>query len=292
MGAQMTRSSSFSPSITESQKRALITLLGDEDPLVYRAVRGKLLSFGTAAGEWVRAHRLSNDPVLRRRSLEILEHFARAEADDQFLAFCLNQGEELNLEQGIWLLVRTRYPDVNPEAYAALLDSYAGELALRTKSLKSGREILAVFREFFFEILRFSGNEHNYYEPENSYFNRVLDRRTGNPISLSLLYLLLARRLQLPIAGIGLPGHFICRYQSSTEEMFVDAFNRGKLLTKADCIRYLAENYPGYQEGFLTPISTRRILLRVCSNLHQAYSNQDSTAEVERLQRYLVALAR
>src|SRR5690606_39368836 len=66
--------------------------------------------------------------------------------------------------------------------------------------------------------LGFRGNEQNYYDPANSYFNRVIDRRTGNPISLCLLFMLLGRRLEMPIAGIGFPGHFLCRYQTSQEE--------------------------------------------------------------------------
>jgi len=75
---------------------------------------------------------------------------------------------------------------------------------------------LVRMNEFIFGSLGFTGNMENYYDPENSYLNRVVDRRTGNPINLCLVYLMLARRLRLPIAGIGLPGHFICRFQSTS----------------------------------------------------------------------------
>src|SRR5438876_1144393 len=80
--------------------------------------------------------------------------------------------------------------------------------------------VLGVINQHLFTELGFHGNEQNYYEPDNSYLNRVLDRRTGNPISLCLIYLLIARRLRLPIAGIGMPGHFLVRYQSSTAEIY------------------------------------------------------------------------
>src|SRR5438552_915954 len=86
----------------------------------------------------------------------------------------------------------------------------------------------------------------------------------GQPASLCLVYLLVARRLHLPVAGIGMPGHFVCRYQSTTEEVFIDAFNGGKLLTKADCIKYLHSTGYGLKEDFLGPLSSRRILLRTC----------------------------
>ena len=114
----------------------------------------------------------------------------------------------------------------------------------------------------------------------------------GNPISLCLVYLLLASRLQLPVTGIGLPGHFVCRYQSSSAEIYIDPFNRGKLLTKGDCIQYLLQSNYSVREDYLTPVSPRRLLLRVCGNLHQFYLHLEQNESAIRLQRYLVALAR
>src|SRR5258708_5811759 len=224
---------------SDREKAALISLLVDEDAAIYRLVRDKILSCGPGATEWLKPHTLSSDPVLRRRAQEITQHFAREKADDRFLAFCLSEGNDLNLEQGAWLLAQTQYPDINIEAYQALFDSYAGELLERVDLRSEADQLLAAFNEYVFGELEFKGNEQNYYDPENSYLNRVLDRRTGNPINLCLVYLLLARRLRLPIVGIGLPGHFICRYQSSAAEIYVDVFQRGTCLTKADCVQHL-----------------------------------------------------
>src|ERR1700756_79939 len=117
--------------LSESQKAALVNLLGDDDPTINQAVRDKILSCGDAATEWLRPHTLSSEPALRRRAQEIIHHFARRAADDRFLAFCLREGNDLNLEQGAWLLAQTQYPDINLEAYQALFDSYAGELRER-----------------------------------------------------------------------------------------------------------------------------------------------------------------
>lgn len=278
--------------LSESQWKALVNLLGDDDPAIYRTVRDKILSFGEEAGQWLRPHRLSEDPLLRRRAREIVQHFDRQEADTWFLAFCLKHGEEFNLEEGIWLLALTQYPDINVEAYRALLDHFASELRERIDFNETHKEILTTINNYIFDELGFSGDEENYYDPQNSYLNRVIDRRKGNPINLSLLYLLLARRLQLPMAGIGLPGHFICRYQSTSDEIYVDAFHHGKFLTKADCIQYLVSGSHGLQDEFLAPVSTRRVLMRICSNLHQIYSQMELSEETTRLQRYLVALAR
>jgi regulator of sirC expression with transglutaminase-like and TPR domain len=275
----------------EAQRRALISLLADDDSSVYQTVRQKLLSYGSEVAEWVKPETLSNNPVLRRRALEIQDHFARQTADEQFLRFCQVQGEEFDIEQGALLLARTQYPRINPIGYTALLDDFATELRERLDLNGPAEYILHVVNDYLFDELKFVGNEKDYYDPENSYLNRVLDRRTGNPISICLTYLLVTKRLRLPMAGIGLPGHFLCRYQNSRYEIYVDAFNRGKSLSRADCIKYLMKIRHRLDESYLAPVTPRRILLRMCANLHQIYTQTKAVAETERLQKYLVALA-
>jgi len=276
----------------EKHRKALVSLLADEDPKVYRTVRQTILSYGPASSVWLREHALSSDPVLRRRASEIIDHFSRQDADTQFLAFCLNQGEDFDLEQGVLLLCRTQYPRINLEAYSALLDNHAGELRQRLDLNGLPEQIIRVINDYLFRELKFAGDEQNFYDPENSYFNRVLDRRIGNAITLSLLYLLLARRLRLPMAGIGLPGHFLCRYQSSRAEMYIDPFKGGRVLVKADCVKMVMQLQHRFDDSFLAPFSARRVLQRICAGLHQVYSQQKAPLQAERLQRYLVALAK
>lgn len=278
--------------LSQSQKAAFLTLLADDDPTVYRVVREKILSYGPGAAEWLRAHTLSREPALRRRAQEVVMFFDRQAADTQFLTFCVKHGQDLDLEQGAWLLAQTRYPDINVSGYQALLDSYAQDLRERLDVTDKPVEVLATLNDYLFGELGYAGNDQDYYDPENSYLNRVVDRRTGNPINMCLFYLLVARRLVLPITGIGLPGHFICRYQSSSEELYIDAFSKGKLLTKADCVQYLLQGKYSLKNDYLAPVTPRRLLLRACANLHQIYVHQDQEEEATRFQRYLVALGR
>jgi regulator of sirC expression with transglutaminase-like and TPR domain len=277
---------------TPERRAALLILLGDENAEVYQAVREQILAEGNAAGEWLRPYVLSDDPLLRKRVQEILRHVNKQTSDNHFLTFCLNHGEEFDLEAAAWSLAQTQFPEINVEAYQAMLDGYAH--ALRERVDRHGRvnTMLAKINEYLFDELGFKGNEKNYYEPDNSYMNRVLDRRTGNPITLCLFYMLLVRRLQLPVTGIGLPGHFICRHQSAGGEIYVDVFNRGRLLTKADCVHYLVRGNYDLREEYLAPLSPRRIFLRICSNLHQIYLELGQKDDATRFQRYLVALAR
>lgn len=278
--------------LPESQKSALLKLLADEDAGIYQSIRQKILSYGPSSADWLRPHLLTRDPVLRRRVQEIVLRFDRQAADDRFLGFCLRHGEEFDLEAGAWMLAQTEFPDINTEAYGALLDSFASDLKQRLEKGEGPRETLGKINDYLFRELGFAGNEANYYDPENSYLNRILDRRVGNPISLCLLYMLLGRRLQLPVAGIGLPGHFICRYQSTVADVYIDVFNRGKLLTKADCVQYLLQGNYSVRDDYLAPVSARRMLLRMCGNLHQIYLHLEQAEPATRVQRYLVALTR
>jgi regulator of sirC expression with transglutaminase-like and TPR domain len=276
----------------EKQRKALLNLLCDEDVEVYRTVRQKIISYGPGCLSWVREHALSSDPTLRKRAGEIISHFARQDADTELLAFCLNQGEDFDLERGVLLLARTQYPEINIEGYNALLDDFARDLRERLDLNGEAEQILRGMNEYLFREKKFLGDDKNYYNPENSYINRVIDRRLGNPISLCTIYLLVGRRLKLPMAGIGLPGHFLCRYQSSRAEIYIDAFYGGRLMTKADCIKRVVQQRQKFEDGCLAPVSPRGMLLRMCINLHQIYTQTKAVAQTERLHRYLVALAK
>lgn len=278
--------------LPENQREALVRLLADEDPAVFWEVRQKILSYGPEAMDWLRPHLLSDDPLMRKRVKGLLTHLQRQDADNEFLSFCLRQGDDFDLEDGAMLLAKTSYPTINVEGYSAILDAYAKALKVRLEKVSGARPVLEVISHFIFKELDFSGNEDDYYNPENSYLNKVLDSRTGNPISLSTVLLLLGVRLRLPLAGIGLPGHFICRYQNATDELFIDAFNRGRLVNKADCIRYLHSGHDLLSEKTFIPYTSRRILMRMCANLHQIFQLKEQPDETMRFQRYLVALAR
>src|SRR3954471_13329021 len=87
--------------LSEAQKAALLKLLADDDAAVYHAVRSKIISYGPRVTAWMEPHRLSEDPALRRRTQEIRRHFSRQVADTQFLGFCINHGQDFDLEEGV-----------------------------------------------------------------------------------------------------------------------------------------------------------------------------------------------
>ncbi|RME89810.1 MAG: hypothetical protein D6766_14220 [Verrucomicrobia bacterium] len=275
---------------TPRERAALVALLGDEDPEVFHAVKKRLLECAPESAAWLKEAVLDPDPCVRRHAQEVVRAIARQNADWRFLDFCRRHREEMDLEEGLWLLAATRYPEINIEAYRALLDQFAAELDQRLPRQRRSLACLAVMNDFLFNELRFRGNLEDFHDPDNSYFNRVIDRRTGNPISLCALYWLLARRVGLPVVGVNMPLHFLCRFQTARETVFIDAFNRGKLLTRTDCIRFLQEHGPGFEETALAPATARKTLRRFCLNLQQTYLSRRLTEEAARLGRYLRAL--
>ncbi len=125
-----------------------------------------------------------------------------------------------------------------------------------------------------FEGLGFQGNEKNYYNADNSFLNKVIENRVGIPITLSVIYLAVAQRLDFPMVGIGMPGHFLIRPDFKDAGIFVDSFNRGEVLFEQDCLKRLRRIYQQPVElnpNWLAPVSNRQILARMLNNLKFIY---------------------
>lgn len=275
------------PPLTEGQRDALLKLLADEDLAVAEVARQRLLHEGPSLQPWLKRHALSDNPTLRRRTREILRHFGAAEADARMCAFCRRAGDDLDLEEGVLRLSQTEFPEINPDAYRAVLDDWAQQVAEWMPDDRSDVDaVLAALHTVLFQHLGLRGNEANYYDPDNSYFSRVMDRRTGNPISLCTVALLIGRRLELPLSGIGLPAHFLCRYQTPTREIYLDTFNGGRLLSRTDCIAFVNQLGRPFESAFLQPVSARRMLQRMCTNLEHAYENLELQPQLARVRRY------
>lgn len=270
----------------------MLTLLADDDPSVREAIRVRLVAGGEPVFQFLQRQRLHPVPAIRRRVVELLDQRAAERHDGEFLAYILKQGEQFDFEEGVWCFTQTRHPGINVEAFRAQLDDWAGQVRTTIRISATGEETLTALNTVLFDELGFFGNEVDYYDPANSYVNQVMDRRRGIPISLSAVYLFVARRLGLPVVGIGMPGHFLCRYQTSIEEFYIDPFHRGKLLSRVECKRRIANLAVEYDESHLAPVSSRRMLQRMIANLHLIHKERKQRAEAERLQRYLIALSR
>ena len=178
-------------------------------------------------------------------------------------------------------------PDLDPEPFLRVLDKIASGIAEQLPGSADGREFVRVANDYFFSELGFRGNEIDYNDPRNSCLNYVLDRRTGIPIALSVVYIEVARRVGRPVAGVGLPGHFIVQYNDGEFATYIDPFHSGKLLTDEDC-RQLARDRTGSDADAtaLAPVGNRYIVVRILNNLRSAYFRRkqfDKTVAVTNL---------
>ncbi len=195
--------------------------------------------------------------------------------------------DQIDLARAALLFARDAYPDLDPELYLNQLDEWADDVR---SAVMAAADPIEPLNDFLFGKLRFIGNHLFYNDPLNSYLNKAIDRRVGLPITLSVIYLEIARRLGLPIDGIGLPGHFVVRYAGPNGMQYIDPFYQGRLLTLDDCQQLVTERTDGkstLQPSMLEPVSARHILTRMLNNLKNAQLHQghfdDALPAVERL---------
>jgi regulator of sirC expression with transglutaminase-like and TPR domain len=182
--------------------------------------------------------------------------------------------DDVDLIRAALVIARTEYPDLDVESYASKLEDLARRVAAKAPALES-RETFSALNHVLFEEVNLRGNREDYYDPKNSFLNDVLDRGLGIPITLAIVYMEVARRVGLPLAGVGLPGHFLLKhYEEGGRETLIDCFNRGDVLSRQDCQSRLDEIYSGemrLRPEFLQPISRRQILTRMLNNLKTVY---------------------
>lgn len=273
---------------TDNELRALIVLLGDDDIKTASIARRTLLEARQQARPYLEASREADDPHVRTRVYGILETLRLDELGARIRRFASLPTAWLDLEEGAFLVAESAYPQLDRVMYRDQLDEWARTLAGRLAGVPKGRDTIEAVNTYLFGELGFRGNEDNYYDPDNCYLNRVLDRRVGMPIQLATVYLLLARRLRIPVSGIGMPGHFLLQYNDA---FFIDPFHDGQILTRGDCIQFLVTNGFGYHPSYLSPTPTRFMLVRMLTILIQLYSTNDPE-RAESLSQYRESLTR
>lgn len=191
----------------------------------------------------------------------------------------VGRGDDFDLLVASLVAVEFEYPGIDVSRYVARVDAFAetarslARVAAERGDASRDRQLIALDRTFFGE-LGFRGNQDDYYDPKNSFINEVIDRRTGIPISLSVLYIELGRRLGLDLAGLSFPGHFLVRYQSGDELIFIDPFHQGaRLDVEALEGRLRRVVGPGAElaEEHLEPASRHHMLTRMLTNLAAIY---------------------
>jgi regulator of sirC expression with transglutaminase-like and TPR domain len=260
--------------------RALARLLDDPDGHVQASVRNRLDELGHRAVPHLLSIRDDADaslqPLIDSAIHDLhFEHVLRAWT-------LVMDAPDVNLERGAFLLALYRFPRLDIPAYRRALDDFA-DRARAEVDRASGVERAFVLADVMCDTLGFSGNEDHYYDPNNSYLNQVIDRRLGIPISLSVVYLLLGARLDLPVYGVNLPAHFLVKYVDEHGEAYLDLFSGGEYVSKEACVRFLLKAGVKPRPAYFQAAAPQTILLRMARNVLAIAHETDQARMVDDL---------
>jgi regulator of sirC expression with transglutaminase-like and TPR domain len=277
--------------LDSSEIRSLIKLLDDENDEIVATVKGRLLEKGIVSLPFLEEANADASPLLKERIRSVTEEMASVEVRAQLEQLVQHDASGIDLEAGSLAIARYGYPTENMNWCSETLDGFANELDSKLDSHDDPLDIISNVLSFLSFEKGFKGNTDDYYDPENSYLNRVLERRTGLPISLCIIYLLVAKRLNIPLSGVGMPGHFMLKYEVGEKEIFLDPFRGAKLLSRSDCRDFIEMTGYGFREEYLSSITNRQILERMIRNLVVAYRQKGEMQRVPGLQALLEVLA-
>ena len=222
-----------------------------------------------------------------------------------FVALVAGDDAAIDLAQAALLIARIEYPDLDMQPYLAQLDALARRvravLALPPPDLQpllppelDSLRVLHAMNQILFTEERFQGNQDDYENADNSYFNRVLEQHTGLPITLALLYIEVGKRVGIPIYGVGLPFHFMAGCSLPQGVICIDAFHSGKMLNQQECkeyIRQLARHRIKFSLQWFKPVSHKHFLVRLLNNLKRVYLEKEHYERVLAVCDFILALA-
>ena len=199
--------------------------------------------------------------------------------------------EDIDLARAGFLIAAMEYPELDLDHQFGQLDSLAEGVAGRLNASRDPLFCVNTLSEYLFDELGFQGNLDDYYDPRNSFLNEVLQRRLGIPITLSLVCIEVGKRLDIPLLGVSMPGHFLLRHQGE-ENLYIDPFNKGILLSEEECAQRLQQvtqaNVP-WDPSYLAPVSNRDFVARILRNLKNIYlQRQDHDHAIMTIDRLIV----
>lgn len=294
---QMKHTVGQNPIAEGTELRSLLSLLDDTDTTVTTAVQNKLVSYGSSVVPALREliiqqAELSDDGdenpsiVNARACIRALQTEALSELLEKIIDAHID-ATDIDLEASVFALSRFGYPEIELKKYREKLDS----IALRVHDIfiqvrnASDLTLLLSLNTVFFEQEDFRGATKNYYAPENSYICKLLDQKRGIPISISIIYMLIAERIGAELHGIGMPLHFLVYHPALN--VFIDTFNHGAFISREDCEQFIRQSGFSYSDKMLKKSSNVSIVTRIMRNLIYAHSRYDQKWEAETLQETL-----
>ncbi|MBL7852481.1 MAG: transglutaminase family protein [Cyclobacteriaceae bacterium] len=275
----------------EKEIKALISLLDDEDKQVSAHVEEKLRSLGTQVipfleKEW----EASFNPALQARIEDIIHDLQQDLLKERLMTWYRSEAKDLL--EGMWIVATIQYPDLSLDKLKQELEQIYYETWLEFRADLHPMDQIKVVNSVLFSKLKFGANTKNFHSPGNSMINVVLESRKGNPITLCVIYMLVAQKLKMPVFGVNLPNLFILTYKDSQNAPFyINAFNRGLIFSRQDIENYIHELHLVPQNSFFEPCDNIEIVRRALRNLIMSFEKMGEHAKAEEVKLLLVDIS-
>ncbi len=282
-----------SETLTAKKFRALMRLIDDDDPQVAAAVERELRDGGDEVVQLLENEKGNAESAVKSRIENLITKICvdKLQKEYDVLLDYVSRRDFL-LERGLFMLAKPLYHDIDFARVESVLNELANELRKRISNLEDPYDVVQHVNDFFLNELGFAGNSKDYYNPDNSVIHRVLETRRGIPISLGVIYLLVGRRINLPVFGVGAPAHFLVKFILEGKEIYVDVFNRGRIMSRKDAEEFISGMGFSFEPRFLKDSSDLEILARTCRNLARAFSAADEQPKANVLMELSIELER
>lgn len=276
--------------LDKNEFKALVSLLEDEDEEVNRHVEGKIMSLGSDIIPFLEEQwENSFDPTIQRKIEDMIHTLQFSQLKERFKAWKETDGQ--SLLEGMWLISLYQYPDLELNDLNKEIEQIYYDIWVELKEDLHPYDQIKIINGALFTKLKFRANTKNFHSPNNSFLKSVLESKKGNPISLSVVYMLVAEKLGLPIYGVNLPNLFIITYKNEELQFYVNAFNRGLIFSKKDIDNYLANLNLTPKPIYYEPCSNEDIIKRVLRNLIMAFEKLGEHQKSEEVKELLIEVS-
>lgn len=259
--------------LSEERERAICSLLDDPCPAVQSALGRELERLGDVGISLLRKAARENPGDTRDAALRFLKDLKGPDPAASVVAFI--QSLRYDLETGMFLFNRVLEPDLRLNPIRDFLNSIARRVRELSVTPLSNWEQCKILNRVLFHEFGFRGNVEDFEDPLNSFITPLLQRRKGIPISLSILYLLVADRVGIRLDPVALPGHFLVGCFQDDEAFFIDAFDRGRMMSREELLEELHSQGMQVSSSWFYPTPVAEVLCRVCRNLQRHFTHRN-----------------
>lgn len=265
-------------------------MLDDDDKEIINHVEREIISLGETVIPFLESEWENNfNPVVQKRIEDII-HTLHFELLKGRLVKWKQEGAA-DLLEGMWSVATYQYPDLEISKLKNDLEQIYYEVWLEMQNDLQPFDQIKIMNNVFFNKLRFAANTKNFHSPSNSMINVVLETKKGNPISLCVIYMLIAQKLKIPVYGVNLPNLFILTYKTEETQFYINAFNKGLIFSKADIDNYISHLNLTPMDIFYQPCSNLDIIKRVFRNLVISFEKVGDSDKVEEIKTLLRLMA-